>query len=47
MTSGVLGERDLNRAVLARQGLLDPFDEPLPRVLELIGGIQAQYAPAM
>jgi DNA glycosylase AlkZ-like len=47
MTSRVLGERDLNRAVLARQGLLEPFDEPLPRVLERIGGIQAQYAPAM
>ncbi|MET0642525.1 MAG: crosslink repair DNA glycosylase YcaQ family protein, partial [Jiangellaceae bacterium] len=47
MTSRVLGERDLNRAVLARQGLLEPFDEPLPMVLERIGGIQAQYAPAM
>jgi hypothetical protein len=47
LTSGVLTERELNRAVLARQGLLEPFDQPLPRVLELIGGIQAQYAPAM
>jgi DNA glycosylase AlkZ-like len=47
MTSRLLGERDLNRAVLARQGLLEPFDEPLPRVLERVGGIQAQYAPAM
>lgn len=43
----VLSERELNRAVLARQGLLEPFDDPLPRVLERVGGIQAQYAPAM
>ena len=33
--------------MLARQGLLEPFDDPLPRVLECIAGIQAQYAPAM
>lgn len=39
--------REINRAVLARQGLIQPFDEPLPRVLERIGGIQAQYAPSM
>jgi hypothetical protein len=43
----VLTERELNRAVLARQGLLEQFDDPLPRVLERVGGIQAQYAPAM
>ena len=43
----VLTERQLNRALLARQGLLEPFDDPLPRVLERVGGIQAQYAPAM
>ncbi len=47
MAARVLTERELNRAVLARQGLLEPFDDPLPRVLERIGGIQAQYAPAM
>ena len=47
MTARILTERELNRAVLARQGLLEPFDEPLPRVLERIAGIQAQYAPAM
>jgi Winged helix DNA-binding domain len=33
--------------VLARQGLLEPFDDTLPRVLERVGGIQAQYAPSM
>src|SRR4029079_4162376 len=43
----VLTTRELNRAVLARQGLLDRFDASLPRVLERVGGIQAQYAPSM
>jgi Winged helix DNA-binding domain len=44
---GVMSQRQLNRALLARQGLLDPFADPIPRVLERIGGIQAQYAPSM
>ena len=47
VTRRVLTERELNRAVLARQGLLEHFDGPLPRVLERIAGIQAQYAPSM
>jgi hypothetical protein len=47
MTLRVLSQRELNRAMLARQGLLEPFADPLPRVLERVGGIQAQYAPAM
>lgn len=42
-----LSQRRLNRALLARQGLLDPIDDELPRVLDRIGGIQAQYAPSM
>ena len=42
-----LTQRELNRALLARQGLLERFDAPLPRVLSRIGGIQAQYAPSM
>jgi hypothetical protein len=42
-----LTQLELNRAVLARQGLLERFSAPLPRVLERIGGIQAQYAPSM
>jgi hypothetical protein len=47
LTSRVLSQLELNRSLLARQGLLEPFDDPLPRVLERVGGIQAQYAPAM
>ena len=40
-----LTERELNRALLARQLLLERAKTPLPRALERIGGIQAQYAP--
>jgi hypothetical protein len=42
-----LSERELNRARLARQGLLDRFSASIPRTLELVGGLQAQYAPSM
>ena len=42
-----LAQRDLNRALLARQGLLERFPPDLPAALRRIGGIQAQYAPAM
>ena len=47
MSERVLGERELNRALLARQLLLERGSMPLPRALERIGGIQAQYAPSM
>ena len=43
----VLTQRELNRAVLARQLLLERALTPIPRALERIGGIQAQYAPSM
>jgi hypothetical protein len=43
----VITQRQLNRALLARQGLLEPLGLPLPQVLEQVGGIQAQYAPSM
>jgi hypothetical protein len=40
-------ERELNRALLARQMLLERVDAPLPRVVESMGLLQAQYAPSM
>ena len=42
-----LTERELNRALLARQSLLERSDGPLPRTIERVGGLQAQYAPSM
>ena len=42
-----LTQRDLNRALLARQLLLERTRTKLPRALERIGGLQAQYAPSM
>jgi hypothetical protein len=47
VTERVLTSRDLNRALLARQRLLERSHEPIPRVLERMGGLQAQYAPSM
>jgi hypothetical protein len=43
----VLTQRELNRALLARQLLLERKSLSVPKALERIGGIQAQYAPSM
>jgi Winged helix DNA-binding domain len=42
-----LTQRELNRALLARQLLLERARSGIPRVLEKMGGLQAQYAPSM
>jgi hypothetical protein len=41
----VLSQRDLNRALLSRQLLLERSALSIPRAVERIGGIQDQYAP--
>ncbi len=43
----VLSTGQLNRALLARQTLLSRSTAPIPLVLERMGGLQAQYAPAI
>jgi len=43
----VLSERELNRALLARQLLLKRARLSIPKALERMGGLQAQYAPSM
>jgi len=42
-----LTRRELNRALLARQLLLERPDAPLADAVERVCGIQAQYAPSM
>jgi hypothetical protein len=46
MAVRTLGERELNRALLARQGLLGRIRAPLTRTIERVGGLQTQYAPS-
>lgn len=41
-----LTERELNRALLARQHLLARSTASLPALLESVGGLQMQYAPS-
>jgi len=42
-----LSQRQLNRALLARQLLLERSSLSIPGALERMAGLQAQYAPAM
>jgi hypothetical protein len=42
----VLTTRELNRALLVRQLLLERSDLPLTRALEQLAGLQTQYAPS-
>jgi hypothetical protein len=47
LTAAALSERALNRALLARQGLLEPFAAPPVEIVERIGAVQAQHWPAV
>jgi hypothetical protein len=46
MTERTLSRRVLNRALLARQLLLERTPMAIPDVLDQVGGLQTQYAPA-
>jgi hypothetical protein len=46
LSETVLGQRQLNRALLARQHLLKRSRGPIEKVLEGVAGLQTQYAPA-
>src|SRR3954452_8039520 len=43
----MLSTRALNRALLARQGLLERRRLSIPDALDAMGALQAQYAPSM
>ena len=47
MAERVLSELELNRALLARQLLLERGKGSIAKTLERMGGLQAQYAPSM
>ena len=46
MAERVLSTRELNRALLARQHLLEPSRQSLTQTLERVSGLQTQYAPS-
>ncbi|WP_432248715.1 winged helix DNA-binding domain-containing protein [Streptomyces sanyensis] len=47
MTAAGITTRELNRALLARQGLLEPIDDSVPGILARVGAVQAQSWPAV
>ncbi|MGH3803710.1 MAG: DNA glycosylase AlkZ-like family protein, partial [Pseudonocardiaceae bacterium] len=48
MTHGeTLSDAELGRALLARQGLLERLDSPIPQAVERLGAMQAQHWPAL
>jgi hypothetical protein len=47
VSGDVVSTRSLNRALLARQGLLAPLAGPPAEVVERIGAVQAQHWPAV
>jgi hypothetical protein len=46
MADRVLTRRELNRALLARQLLLQRATLPVPEAVDQVGGLQTQYAPS-
>jgi hypothetical protein len=42
----ILSRRELNRALLARQSLLERSSMSIPEAVEQVGGLQTQYAPS-
>jgi hypothetical protein len=46
MTDRILGQRALNRALLARQLLLERAPISIEEAVEQVGGLQTQYAPS-
>ena len=46
VTERTLSQLHLNRALLARQLLLERSELPIPDALEQVGGLQTQYAPS-
>ena len=46
MSARTLSQRDLNRALLARQLLLERSPLSITQAVERVGGLQTQYAPA-
>jgi hypothetical protein len=46
MAERALDTRTLNRAVLSRQLLLDRRRVPIAKAVEMVGGLQTQYAPS-